>query len=212
MASDAKAVFDRNIERASHFLDIHQNAQRGPGAPTLPLRELPRAAIVFGVGALDAYLTELAGEILVARLGAGTGNASMRNVLQRASGELPTLAIETALLPEGADRLAYVRSAIVEHFQTAVSAHGSKAVARTLQMVDANTANVWSSVSSNGSSDPAKKLDDWTDIRHRIVHRGERPRTHRVRARECLDLIAAIVDAIEDEVARSSAVITAEAG
>ena len=62
MASKAKKAFDRNIERAGFFLDIHKDATPGPGKPKLPLHELPRAAVVFAVGALDAYLSGVGAE------------------------------------------------------------------------------------------------------------------------------------------------------
>ena len=56
MASEAKKAFNVNIQRSGYFLDIHQQETLSAGAPTLPYRELPRAAVVFAIGALDAYL------------------------------------------------------------------------------------------------------------------------------------------------------------
>ncbi len=166
---------------------------------------------MFAVGALDAYLTELAAETLVARLKDGKGNSRMRDVLKRVSNEMPTLAIETAILAEGADRLALVQSAVVEHFQTAVSAFGPKAVARVVEMLDASTSNVWKAVAETGLKEAAERLDHWTGIRHKVVHQGQRVSVQRERdARTCVHLVKVVADAIEAEVERSSATIASD--
>lgn len=202
MASVAKMAFDQNVLRSRHFLTIHQNAHARVGAPGLPLRELPRAAVVFSVGAFDAYLSAVAGEKIVARLAAAGGNNTIRDVMSKVARDLPGLAIEVALLPAANDRLAYVQNVVVDHFQTGVSAHGSKAVARIVEMLDGSTAKVWQDVSGKGFVNPAKALDDWTVIRHSIVHRGDRPKLRRERATVCIDLIAAIGQATDAEIER----------
>ncbi len=54
--TQSKRTFDINIRKASHFLDLHQQVHAGThGAPVLALWELPRGAVVFALGALDAY-------------------------------------------------------------------------------------------------------------------------------------------------------------
>jgi len=77
VATVAKSSFDIDIRRASHFLDIHQQVHAGThGAPVLALRELPRGALVFAVGALDAYLSDVSAEVMIhqCRHGSVTGD------------------------------------------------------------------------------------------------------------------------------------------
>ena len=94
----AKAAFDVNIRRASYFLDIHEEAQQGAGAPSLPYRELPRGAVVFAVGALDAYLSEVSAEVIVRDLESAVAPTETREVLKRVQAEVPTLSLEIAVL------------------------------------------------------------------------------------------------------------------
>ena len=66
MPTESKRTFDVNMRRASYFLDLHESIHGGvQGAPQNPVRELPRASVVFAVGALDAYLSDVSAEVLV---------------------------------------------------------------------------------------------------------------------------------------------------
>jgi len=109
MATQSKPAFDRNIERARYFLQIHAQAQVGAGAPPLPYRELPRAAIVFSVGAIDAYLSEVSAEVIVRQLQTGVANNTARDVLKRVQQDIPTLALEVAVLATAPERLQRIR-------------------------------------------------------------------------------------------------------
>ena len=91
MPTQAKNVFDTNIERSGYFLKIHEDAQNGAGAPALRFRELPRASIVFTVGAVDAYLSDMSAEVLIAQLQSAPPTQQMREILKRIQNELPTL-------------------------------------------------------------------------------------------------------------------------
>ena len=202
MPSNAKKAFGRNIERAGYFLEIHKEAKIGPGAPTLPYRELPRAAVVFSVGALDAYLSDVSAETLLERLQTGP-TLSQKRVLAKISQAVPSLSLEVALIQDQEERVSQVRVAVDSYF-AGQSAHGAKAVADAVQLFDAKASAVWDAVTASGFPDPAKDLDDWTQKRHQIIHRGERPSVHRDEAQKCVDLIAAIVKASEEEIRRAS--------
>lgn len=54
--TDSLPALERNIQRARYFLLSHEDAttEAGRGSPPARFRELPRAAVVFAVGALDA--------------------------------------------------------------------------------------------------------------------------------------------------------------
>jgi len=56
VATAAQDALTTNLTRARYFIDLHEGMQTGPGTPDKKRRELPRGAVVFAVGALDAYL------------------------------------------------------------------------------------------------------------------------------------------------------------
>jgi hypothetical protein len=198
VATEAKRTFDINIRRASHFLDIHQQVHAGThGAPVLALRELPRGALVFAVGALDAYLSDASAEVIIDQCERGSVTGDTRGVMRTVSQQLPGLALELAVAPNSADRAERLRSAIVDHFQTAVSGHGPDAVAKALERMGGRPSEVWRGLEQAGFADPARALEDWTDKRHRIVHRGEKVSVPWRQARNCLELLTAVADAVD---------------
>jgi hypothetical protein len=68
----SKVTFDVDIRRASYFLDIHPSVHAGTrGAPKLALRELPRGAVVFPLGSLDSYLSDVSAEVMIYQCQAG---------------------------------------------------------------------------------------------------------------------------------------------
>ena len=206
MPTAAKAAFDRNIQRASYFLDVHATVQAGAaGAPTLARRELPRGAVVFAIGALDAYLSDASAEVLIAQCEGGVMTGKTRIVMRDVSKVLPGLALELAVVPDAKERLDRLRLALTDHFQTNVSAHGPKAVADAVERMGGVPRIIWDGLVALGFSDPAKELDTWTDIRHRIVHRGEKPRVWREHARECIRLLEALAAEV-DQVAEAAIV------
>ena len=96
-----------------------------------------------------------------------------------------------------------LRSAIVEHFQTAVSGHGPESVARALERMGGRPSELWRGLEQAGFADPARALEEWTDKRHRIVHRGEKVPVPWRQARTCLELLTAVASAV-DVVAESA--------
>jgi hypothetical protein len=187
--SDAKKAFDANIKRAEYFLDIHEEAHKGRGAPTLVYRELPRGAIVFAVGAVDAYLSELSAEVIVQQLEKGPASGNSKDVLRRVMNDIPTLSIEVALAGSQTARLDRLRDAIAMHFHNNVSNHGAKAVGQTVQRIGDTSATLWSNLASSGHRDAAKEVDKWTEVRHQIVHQGKKPSVGRQAARDFVNLV-----------------------
>lgn len=187
-----------NLRRATYFLDIHRDASTGPGAPNKKLRELPRSAVVFAVGALGAYLSEVAAEVMVSQFGNGTTTQESRKMLASIQKELPTLAIELAMAEPGLDRAEHIRKQIVEHFYDKVSNHGASAVATTVIRMGAKPGPVWSTVEKAGHADPQARLESMTRRRHAIVHRGKAVRTTRQLAHRCVLLAGAICDSVDE--------------
>ena len=77
MVTNAKTLFDVNIQRAGYFLETHEDACDKPGRPVRRLDELPRAAVVFAIGSLDAYLCDVTAEALLTQLQAAPATATM---------------------------------------------------------------------------------------------------------------------------------------
>lgn len=194
--TNACKAFRVNIQRASYFLDIHEEVQ-GAGAPPLPYRELPRGAVVFAVGALDTYLSEVSAEVMVSDFQKTQASSDARDTLKRISSDLPSLSLEVAVLSSQKERIQHVQDSIVDHFQNKVSMHGAKAVSSTATRIGIKAADLWSALGSQGFVDPQNKLDRWTDTRHQIIHQGKTPSVRRDGARRCIELIEAIVNVLD---------------
>lgn len=202
MPTQAKSAFDKNILRARYFLDIHEATQSGAGAPTKPRRELPRGAIVFAVGAIDAYLCEVSAEVLVEQILETPAGTGLREILTRVQKEVPVLALEVALLKTHKLRIERIRSSIVEWFQMHTSQLGAKGVSSTIIRLGGNPDDVWSSLIQQGYDEPQKTLDYWTDIRHQVVHQGRSPKVWRPQAREFIDFARALVQRVDNLVSK----------
>jgi len=197
MATNAKRTFDANILRASYFLDVHEGTQSGAGAPTKPRRELPRGAIVFAIGAIDAYLCEVSAETLIAQVSQTAARERLRDVLARVQKEVPGLALEVALLDTRQLRLARIHDSIVEYFENQTSQLGAKGVSATVSRLGGDPADVWSVLVQQGHTDPQKTLDQWTDVRHQIVHQGKTPRVWRPHARSFIGFAKDLVQCVD---------------
>ena len=195
--TQSKYAFNKNIARAQAFITIHQEAQVGRGQPTKARQELPRAAVVFAVGAIDAYLSEVSAEVLVEQLAAEPANAINRDVLTRVQKDLPTLPLEVALLSTEADRADRIKESVADYFHNRISNHGSKAVATTLSRIGEDINDVWTYLESQGHKKPAQSLDDWTTKRHDIVHKGKQPQVNRLPANEFIDFCVALVGRVD---------------
>jgi hypothetical protein len=76
--------------------------------------------------------------------------------------------------------------------------HGARAVAATAARVGYKQGEIWTALADVVKlPKAAADLDDWTDVRHRIVHRGEKPRTPRAQARRLVELVRSIALTID---------------
>ncbi len=204
MPTETKATFDVNVQRAGYFLDLHESIHGGAqGAPRNPVRELPRAAVVFAIGALDAYLSDVSAEVIVSLLQQELPEAEVREILRRVQGEVPTLSLELSLVPDADERVRRVQEAVADHLHNRVSNHGKKAVSRTMERLGGNAQDLWSALGANGYACAADDLDEWTEKRHQIVHQGQTVRVHRPQARNCVQLVEAIGDRIDAQAMRA---------
>jgi len=152
---------------------------------------------VFAVGALDAYLSDVSAEVMIAQCQKGPLTAEAREAMKQVQRELPGLALEVSLMSEQSDRMDRIKQAIVDHFQTSVSMHGSKGVSTTVQRMGGSPRAIWDGMKEAGWNEPADRLDEWTAKRHDIVHRGITVSVRREKARYCIDLLVEIAARVE---------------
>src|SRR3954451_3553341 len=174
-------AFAQNVGRARALSRIFDSGslkpktgdQRGRGKPSDEERELLRATVIFSIGALDAYLSDVAAEVLVGQLeNARLPTSDARNVLQRVQKEIPTLSLELALTSDADERRQLAQQAITDHLANRVSNHGAAGVASTLGRLGATID--WEAVSLGAKSklrtsprqSSAAVLDRWTERRH----------------------------------------------
>jgi hypothetical protein len=186
--TDAYGTFLKNIARPKALqamfdagsLKPKKGDRRTAGKPTKQENELLRASVIVTIGALDAYLSDVAAEVLVAQLrGRQSRSDDARNLLRRVLKEVDTLPLELALLSDQDDREVLVSDVLRDHLSNKVSNHGAKGVSTTVERMGARLE--WARldteipVSLAFAKDPksaAGLLDAWTDRRHALVHRG----------------------------------------
>jgi hypothetical protein len=209
--TQAHKALRKNLKRASALSRIFDAGnlkpkagdKRGAGNPSGEERELLRAAVIFSIGALDAYLSDVAAEILVGQMEkARVPTSDARALFRRVLKEIDTLPLELALTSDADERSKLAQRAITEHLTNKVSNHGAAGVATTLGRLGASIEwdkivlpNNSSLKASSNQTCPAV-LDRWTRIRHNLVHQGK---SETVRAEQARDLIA-FVEAIADHV------------
>jgi hypothetical protein len=186
LKTDAFKVFETNVNRARAFIRVFDGeATRNQGAPTRDERELLRGALVFAIGALDNLMTEMILE-LVPKFG---GNSeAMRQPLNEIGKAEPALALRLAMT---------TRANAQEEFRTAL---GNWLDTKTFHGV----AKVMTGLSYIGvtidetpiPADWKKSLEEFTQRRHQIVHRGDKRVVKRDQAQQCADLIESIGQAI----------------
>ena len=192
--TDAFGVFEVNLERSRAFLRIFDK-DRKRGQPSRDEKELLRGSLVFAVGALDAYLSDLILEI-VPRY--GPKSPQLADALRAIAKTDPGLSLRVALANSDDDRRYEFRSALDDWLATK-SFHGPAKVASALEYVAC--AITWDEFDKAAGCDAAKELTRITDERHEIVHRGQKPYIRRDLAESANNLIAALAQRIDDEVA-----------
>jgi hypothetical protein len=216
VATRAYSTFEKNLGRVRALQAIfdadslrpRQNPQgRGRGTSSAEEKELLRAVAVFAIGILDAYLSDVAAEVLVAQLErARTPSTEARALFRRILREIETLPFELALTTDPDERQRLAREAVSEHLTNRVSNHGAKGVAATLGrlgcegfdwgVVDMAALPVLRTAANRG---PAEVLDIWTENRHRIIHQGIAVVVRADQARELIEFVEALARHVDAE-------------
>jgi HEPN superfamily RiboL-PSP-like protein len=185
----AYAVFEKNIHRSEAFLRIF-GEERARGQPTNDEKELLRGAVVFSIGALDAFLHDLVLEIVPTF---GGNRTSLKPALQEIAKGDPSLALRVALAPNGVSKTDEFREAL-DSWLSLKSFHGPEAVIRATGYVGSDFS--WTEIDKVTASKAAERLEHFTDMRHGIVHRGKSPYIRRDQAKEVVTLTKAIAKLI----------------
>lgn len=196
--TEAFKVFNSNMNRARAFVRIFDKGDIGRtvGAPSNDEKELLRGALVFAVGSLDAYLSDLILEVVPE----GTPNQSkaVSEALKAIAKTDPGLALRVALIDDSKTRKAEFRDALDLWLQEK-SFHGPEKVQIALSYVGCTI--TWPEFDKiTGITDSAKRLGQITKDRHDIVHRGKKPYVRRALADETDRLITGIAHHIDRDV------------
>ncbi len=179
---DAFKVFEKNLRRSRAFITLF-DAPASPGQPSNTRKELLRASVVFGVGALDAFLHDLVLEI-VPRY--GPKSRDLADGLRAIAKEDPGLALRVALAPTVNAGREEFRLAL-DDWMSAKSFQGPAKLTTALSYT--GCAIDWPAFDKQTGLNTAERLAHYTEMRHQIVHRGESPPIVRANAAQCVNLV-----------------------
>lgn len=186
--SDAFVRLRTNLGRGetllAEFFDRPGGTPRGSGQPRAHEQELLRSVLVLSVGALDAFLSDLVVELVPRLAKAGTGQTLFNRLMKENAGMILQAIY---LSPDHLDRA--LSEAIEGYFQ-AQPMHGSRAVRQAIDWCDLRLGN--DEFDNERFPTALRTLDEWTDKRHRIVHRGELVKMKRADATDVLELVRSV--------------------
>jgi len=191
--TQAYKPFEKNLTRSQHFTGMHRSLVTGPGKPPANVAELPRAAIVFAIGALDAYLSEVTAEVLVSRFSDGASTQEQAKLLEKMSKDIRSLPFELAFIDDAQQRRKLIFERLKHYFYTEVSNHGWKAVVKALE--NFGCPNELESIKQRiehkwNDLDCREFFDEWTEHRHEIVHQGKKTTVQRERAEAVIEFVS----------------------
>ncbi len=184
--TDSFKAFEQTISRAEAFIRLfHGPAGRDRGQPSRDEKELLRGAVVFAVGAMDAYLHDLILEI-VPQFSVTT--RELRKGLKQIAKDDPGLALRVAIAGTAAKARDEFRKALGEWLSDR-SFYGTNGVMRALLYLDIR-------IKQFGELSDLEDIADWFDgatkKRHNMVHRGMSPRINWRYAQSIADIVTDI--------------------
>jgi hypothetical protein len=185
-------VFEKNLERSRAFLRLF-DVDRTAGQPSNDEKELLRGAIVFAIGALDAFLHELVLEVVPKF---GGNRQALADALRAIAKDDPGLSLRLALAPDGSSKEDEFRAALDDWLEKK-SFQGVARVSNALTYVGVNL--TIGDFDQHTGVNTAERLEHYTKMRHNIVHRGAKPALVRNNAQECVDVISKMGTAINSE-------------
>jgi hypothetical protein len=191
--TNAFRVFETNLDRSRAFLRIFEK-DRKVDQPSNDEKELLRGSLVFAVGALDAYLSDLILEVVPEH---GPRSAHLSDALKAIARADPGLSLRVALATSPSESRDEFRTALADRLASK-SFHGPEKVIQALGYLNCQVA--WSDLDRATGRDAAKELTKITDDRHAIVHEGKKPYVKRDLAEQSNVLVASLARHIDGEV------------
>lgn len=192
----AYKVLEITLDRAEAFLRIFGDG-RSVGKPSADDVELLRGAVVFAVGALDAFLRDVVVEIVPAFAPA---TPALGDALTKIAKDKPGLALEVAFASAKSPSAAQACfGKALDDYLSTQSFQGAAAVIRALGYlgIEIGDGKLDGFVDRRGF---AKDLARYTTMRHGMVHRGETPKLKRDEVKACIDLVRTIGTRVNQEV------------
>ena len=192
MPTDAYAAFEKNINRAEALIRVFERG-RTAGRPLTEDTTLPRASVVFSIGALDAYLHDLVLEVVGEFV---PQSPTLANALKDMQPQnlVQTMA-RAATIEDARDSF---RKTLDEHFDDK-SFMDVSGLLRACNLVGCNTTVAQLAIDTN-RPDLGTELGTYTNVRHRMLHRGENPKVLKDNAKKCAAMVRDIVNAVEAKV------------
>lgn len=191
LQAEAYKVFKKNHRRAQVFIEFFEGSGRPRGRPSANELELLRGAVVFAVSALDAFLHDLILEIIPTF---GGETAALREALREIGKSDPGLALRVILAP---DKEAEFRAALDDWLSTK-SFQGVTQVNKAVAYLGLQ--EPWARVEEWTGRSAKSRLEHFTQMRHRIIHRGYKPQLKKEDAVECVDLVEKIAQEIDGQI------------
>jgi hypothetical protein len=190
--TEAHFAFYENMERAEALLRIFERGRKR-GRPRKEDTQLPRSSVVFSIGALDAYLHDLVLEIVAREVPPSDDlDAVLKGIAPHDLVQRMARADDLGAARE------VLRDALDKHFDDK-SFMDVSGLLRALRLVGCRMTTEELAAEA-GEPELAAKLGRYTDIRHGIIHRGERVDVHKAKAWECAELVRSIVRVVDDAV------------
>lgn len=166
-------------------------------------QQLLRSALVFAVGALDAYLHDLILEIVPKHI--SDPSPALKEGLREITKKDPVLALRVALASDEKARIQEIYSALDE-WLSIESFQGPARVQKALEYLGCKL--VWNTVDREIQFKTASELQRITQKRHNIVHRGREHTITKDEAQAAIDLVRALAKYIDHQVCKANGLPT----
>jgi hypothetical protein len=176
-------------------LEFYDNDTRGRSGATAAASELLRSAVVFAVGALDAYLHDLILEIVPRHT--STPSPAMQDGLREIAKKDPSLALRVALADSDRGRREEFYRAL-DDWLANQSFQGPEKVVKALECLGCKMN--WKEFSHIVGLPAADELRRITQRRHDIVHRIEDDVITRDDAQSATDLVEKLAVYIDKQI------------
>lgn len=187
-------AFEVNINRAEALIRVFERGRRR-GRPLREDTELNRSALVFAIGALDAYLHDLVLRVVADFV--PNNDAVLRTLKDMQPHEMVASMARAASLD---DARSHLRAKLDKHFDDK-SFMDVAGLQRALKLIGCANLDADELARRTQRADIAEALGRYTDMRHRIVHRGEIVRVLKANATDCASVVTLVARAVDDEVA-----------